>query len=262
VAVPEFFGTAIIFGTPFAVSGRKNEHDMKTVIHTAESRGYADHGWLQTHHTFSFANYYDPTRVHFGALRVLNDDTVAGDEGFGAHPHDNMEIVSIPLEGELRHGDSMGHSQVLHEGEIQVMSAGTGVVHSEFNNRSDRPVKFLQIWVFPWRDGYTPRYENIKLPAARKNELRTFVTPENMQQEGATWMHQSAWFHLLDLEKHSFDYKIMLEGNGLYVFVLEGDVTVAGNELHRRDGIGLWETDHVTLEAKGRAKLLLMELPA
>jgi redox-sensitive bicupin YhaK (pirin superfamily) len=194
-------------------------------------------------------------------LRVLNDDTVAGDEGFGAHPHDNMEIVSIPLEGELRHGDSMGHSFVLHEGEIQVMSAGTGVVHSEFNNRSDRPVKFLQIWVFPDRDDHTPRYENIKLPKARTNELRTFVTPSDKRQEGATWMHQNAWFHLLDLEKHSFDYKIKGPGNGLYVFILEGNVTVAGHKLGSRDGIGVWETDSVTLASEGKARLLLMEVP-
>jgi redox-sensitive bicupin YhaK (pirin superfamily) len=237
---------------------------MKKVIHPATSRGYADHGWLQTHHTFSFARYYDPSRINFGALRVINDDTVAGGEGFGMHPHDNMEIVSIPLEGELRHGDSMGNGFVLREGQIQVMSAGGGITHSEFNNRPDRPVKFLQIWVFPDRNGHTPRYENLTLMPARPGELRTLVTPEDKQERGASWVHQQAWFHTLDLEPGaSYDYEIRRRGNGLYVFVLEGKVSVGGEHLSARDGIGVWETASVAFSARAKegTKLLLIEVP-
>jgi redox-sensitive bicupin YhaK (pirin superfamily) len=241
---------------------RRDWKIMKTVIHKADSRGYANHGWLQTHHTFSFARYYDPTRVHFGELRVLNDDVVAGGEGFGTHPHDNMEIVSIPLEGSLSHRDSMGNGYVINTGEIQVMSAGTGITHSEFSGSETEPVKFLQIWVFPDREGYTPRYENLVLAPARTNELRTLVTPEDKREEGASWMHQQAWFHTIDLENHSYEYEIRRPGkNGLYVFVLEGGATVGGEELSRRDGMGVWDTDKVTLSTRGAARLLLIDVP-
>ncbi len=234
---------------------------MKTIIHKAESRGHADHGWLQTYHTFSFARWYDPTRINFGALRVLNDDTVAGERGFGSHPHADMEIVSIPLEGELRHDDSMGHNSVLHVGQIQVMSAGTGVVHSEFNNLSDRPVKFLQIWVFPRRQGLSPRYGDFTLQPASPNELRTIVTPDTDKESGVAWIHQDAWFHTLDLERNTFQYSLRRKGNGLYIFVIEGKATVAGEHLSRRDGIGVRETDNVEITAPAAAKLLLMEVP-
>ena len=172
---------------------------MEKVIHRATTRGYFDHGWLQTVHTFSFADYYNPQRIHFGALRVLNDDTVAGGEGFGSHPHDNMEIVSIALEGALRHGDSMGNMKVLRPGEIQVMSAGTGIVHSEFNNLPDREVKFLQIWIFPDRDGLTPRYEQIRLAKAEPDRLRPIVAPKGEGGEHVGWIHQKAWLSTLDL---------------------------------------------------------------
>lgn len=236
--------------------------DMKTVIHRAGSRGFADHGWLQSWHTFSFAGYYDPARVHFGALRVINDDVIGGGEGFGTHPHDNMEIITVPLSGELRHGDSMGNVSVLRPGEIQVMSAGTGITHSEYNNLPARPLKLLQIWVFPEHRALTPRYDNLKLPRARPNELRTLVTPENKREEGAAWIHQQAWFHTLDLDDHIYEYRMRLPGNGLYLFVIEGDAKVAGNGLARRDGIGVWEAGSVTLEATGKALLLLMEVPA
>lgn len=158
---------------------------MEKVIHRAATRGYFDHGWLQTFHTFSFADYYNPQRIHFGALRVLNDDTVAGGEGFGSHPHDNMEIISIPLSGELRHEDSMGHGEVLRPGEIQVMSAGTGIVHSEFNNLPDREVKFLQIWIFPDRDDLTPRYEQIRLAKAEPDRLRR--SSHRKEKAASTW---------------------------------------------------------------------------
>jgi len=234
---------------------------MKTVLHRADSRGYFDHGWLRTHHTFSFARYYDPTRVNFGALRVLNDDTVSPGEGFGTHPHDNMEVISIPLAGELRHGDSMRNSKVLRVGEIQVMSAGTGITHSEFNNREDRSVEFLQIWVFPREKHLTPRYGDFTLAPAHANELRTIVTPDNARQDGAAWIHQDAWFHTLDLNKHNYTYPIRRPGNGLYVFVIEGEATAADTALGRRDGLGVWDTDHVAIEAKGAAELLLMDVP-
>jgi redox-sensitive bicupin YhaK (pirin superfamily) len=244
---------------------------MKKVIHTADSRGYFDHGWLQTHHTFSFARYWDNDRVHFGELRVLNDDTVAGGEGFGTHPHQNMEIVSIPLAGELRHGDSMGNTEVLSPGQIQVMSAGTGITHSEMNSNYDEPVKFLQIWVLPDRDGHTPRYETLTLAPARPGELRTLVTPEDKREDGASWMHQQVWFHTLDLEPGgTFEYELRRKGNGLYVFVIDGEATVAGETLSPRDGIGVWETDRVTLAANSKngsggtgakAKLLLIDVP-
>ena len=234
---------------------------MKKAIHRAGTRGHSYHGWLDSYHTFSFADYHDPERIHFGALRVLNDDTVAGGEGFGAHPHDNMEIVSIPLEGELRHQDSMGHTSVLRTGEIQVMTAGTGIIHSEFNNSPDRPVKFLQIWVFPDRRGLPTRYEEITLAPARTNELRTIVAPEGNGSEHTAWIHQSAWFHTLNLEKDTYEYAMRREGNGLYVFVLEGDVTVENEKLASRDGMGIWEQNDITLHTDGKASLLLIEVP-
>lgn len=257
---------------PGHIENQKTDNMQKTV-HRAATRGYADHGWLQTHHTFSFANYFDPSRIHFGALRVLNDDTVAPEEGFGTHPHRDMEIVSIPLEGAIRHRDSMGNGFVLRQGQIQVMSAGTGITHSEFNDLSDRPLGFLQIWVFPDRDGHTPRYENLTLQPAAPGELRTIVTPEDKRQNGAAWMHQQAWFHTLDLDGQSYDYALRDPANGLYVFVIEGEAEIAdvdeassktsadAEHLSRRDGIGVWDTDRVKISATGNAKLLLIEVP-
>lgn len=234
---------------------------MKTIVHKSETRGGADHGWLLTRHTFSFARYIDHQRVHFGALRVLNDDRVIGGEGFGVHPHDNMEIVSIPLAGELRHGDSMHNDMVLRVGQVQVMSAGTGITHSEMNNLPDRPVEFLQIWVFPRTENLTPRYGDYTLLTAKPNELRTIVTPDNAPEEGVAWIHQDAWFHTIDLEKHAFEYRIRRPGNGVYIFMIEGEATVAGEPLSRRDGIGVWETPNVQLETKIKARVLLIEVP-
>ncbi len=173
---------------------------MDKVLHRAATRGHADHGWLDTYHTFSFADYYDPKRIHFGALRVLNDDTVAPGEGFGTHPHANMEIVSIPLSGALRHRDSMGYVQELRPGGIQVMSAGTGITHSEFNASDTEPVKFLQIWVLPDARGHRPRYDQLTLAPAVRNELRPIVAPEGFGNEHVGWIHQRAWFHTLDLD--------------------------------------------------------------
>ena len=232
-----------------------------TILHKADTRGDADHGWLHSRHTFSFANYYDPSRMHFGALRVLNDDYVAPGMGFGTHPHDNMEIISIPLEGDLEHKDSMGNVAVIRHGDIQVMSAGTGIRHSEYNKNDDQPVKFLQIWVFPNKRNVTPRYDQITLNIEdRKNRFQQIVSP-NPDDEGV-WIHQNAWFHIADLEKGtSLDYTIKGEGNGLYVFVLAGDVAVEGLELNSRDGFGIWDINRVNFTATGNTSLLLMEVP-
>lgn len=235
---------------------------MKKVLHRAGTRGYADHGWLQTHHTFSFAGYYDPQRVHFGALRVLNDDTVAPGEGFGTHPHDNMEIVSLVLEGALKHGDSMGHMKVLKPGELQVMTAGTGITHSEMNASRDEAVKFLQIWVITDTEGHTPRYNQIELTPAKRNELRLIVAPEGRGGDHVGWIHQSAWFYTLDLDAgRDAEYRMNLHGNGAYVFMIGGKAEVDGVELGPRDGMGLWETDAFRIKASDDAKLLIIEVP-
>lgn len=235
---------------------------MKTIIHRATTRGFADHGWLKSYHTFSFAGYQNPERIRFGALRVLNDDYVAAGEGFGTHPHDNMEIISIPLEGDLLHKDSMGNVAVIKQGEIQVMSAGSGVTHSEFNKNSDKPVKFLQIWVFPNKSNVKPRYDQISLKKAdRHNKLQQIVSP-NPEDEG-TWIHQDAWFHLGTLEKGiSLEYNLKKAGNGVYIFVLNGDVKVAETELSDRDGMGIWSADSFSIISNSdNSELLLMEVP-
>ncbi|MDR1654333.1 MAG: pirin family protein [Prevotellaceae bacterium] len=234
---------------------------MKTILHKAATRGHKNHGWLDTYHTFSFANYFDPERVHFGSLRVLNDDTVAGGEGFGTHPHDNMEIISIPLKGDLEHRDSMGNVQVINHGDVQVMSAGTGITHSEMNKNEDTEVKFLQIWVFPNKHNVTPRYDQITLNVDdRKNRFQQIVSP-NKQDEG-TWIYQDAWFHLADFDKGtSREYELKQQGNGLYIFVLKGNLNVEGQELTTRDGYGLWDTDKVNITANDNTEFLLMEVP-
>lgn len=234
----------------------------KTILHKADTRGNANHGWLQSFHTFSFAGYHNPERVHFGVLRVLNDDTVKGGMGFGKHPHDNMEIISIPLEGDLEHKDSMGNTTVIKKGDIQVMSAGTGIQHSEYNKNTDETVKFLQIWIFPNKRNVQPRYDQITLNQNdRKNKLQQILSP-NPDDEGV-WIHQDAWFHLGQLDKNtSIDYSIKKSGNGVYAFVIEGGFTINGTELSRRDGLGIWETDefNITSKADG-AEILLMEVP-
>ncbi|MBK9077412.1 MAG: pirin family protein [Flavobacteriales bacterium] len=233
-----------------------------TVLHKANSRGHADHGWLNSHHTFSFANYYDPERMHFGVLRVLNDDRVAPGKGFGTHPHENMEIISIPLEGDLEHKDSMGNVAVIRQGDIQVMSAGTGITHSEFNRNPDKEVRFLQIWVFPSRRGVTPRYDQITLDASeRHNQLQQILSPD--PNDAGVWIHQNAWFHLGTFDKgFQTTYTVKDKRNGVYAFVLKGDVTVQGTALNQRDGLGLWDTDAVSVMADSPgAELLLMEVP-
>lgn len=233
----------------------------KTVLHKASSRGHANHGWLNSHHTFSFANYYNPERVHFGALRVLNDDRVEAGMGFGTHPHDNMEIISIPLEGDLEHRDSMGNVAVIRKGDIQVMSAGSGITHSEYNKNKDKEVKFLQIWVFPNKKDITPRYDQITLNTLdRKNKLQQILSP-NPDDEGV-WIYQQAWFHLGNIDQGiTLNYKLKNSGNGVYGFVISGNVSINQNELNQRDGIGIWETDELIITANSEVELLLMEVP-
>lgn len=232
-----------------------------TIIHKAETRGHANHGWLNSMHTFSFANYHNPERMHFGALRVLNDDTVEAGMGFGKHPHDNMEIISIPLEGDLEHKDSMGNVSVIRHGDIQVMSAGTGIFHSEYNKNKDSRVKFLQIWVFPNKKNVTPRYDQITLNIAdRHNKLQQILSP-NPEDEGV-WIHQNAWFHMGTFDKGiSIEYKIKAKGNGIYAFILKGDVTINGQVLSTRDGFGIWDVDSLSIKADSDAEILLMEVP-
>lgn len=236
---------------------------MTTILHKANTRGHANHGWLNSYHSFSFANYYNPSRVHFGALRVLNDDTVAAGMGFGAHPHDNMEIISIPLEGDLQHKDSMGTTAVIKHGDVQVMSAGTGIQHSEMNANRDKEVKFLQIWVIPKAENVAPRYGQITLnPADRHNKLQTIVSPN--KNEVDTWINQDAWFSLGNFDKGvKTNYTLHKAGNGLYAFVLEGNFTIAGEKLNRRDGLGISEIEaKIEIEAgSDNAQLLLMEVP-
>lgn len=232
-----------------------------SILHKAATRGDANHTWLHSKHSFSFAEYYNPERMGFGVLRVLNDDKVVGGMGFGTHPHNNMEIISIPLEGDLEHRDSMGNVTVIKNGDIQVMSAGTGVQHSEYNKNQDRPVKFLQIWVIPNQRNVTPRYDQITLnPEDKHNRLQQILSP-NPEDEGV-WIHQNAWFHLGRLDKgFSTDYQLKLPGNGVYAFVLEGDVSIEGQQLNARDGFGIWDTNKINIQADSDASLLLMEVP-
>ena len=232
-----------------------------TILHKAATRGHANHGWLNSMHTFSFANYHNPDRMHFGALRVLNDDTVEAGKGFGTHPHDNMEIISIPLEGDLEHKDSMGNVSVIRHGDIQVMSAGTGIFHSEYNKNKDQRVKFLQIWVFPNKKNVTPRYDQITLNLDdRHNKLQQVLSP-NPDDEGV-WIHQNAWFHLGKFDKGvSAEYKIKAAGNGVYAFILSGDITINSQALSSRDGFGISNVDQLTISADTEAEVLLMEVP-
>lgn len=234
----------------------------KTILHKADTRGKADHGWLQSFHSFSFAGYYNPERMHFGTLRVLNDDSVKGGMGFGKHPHDNMEIISIPLEGDLEHKDSMGNTTVIRKGDIQVMSSGTGIYHSEYNKNADQTVKFLQIWIFPNKKNVQPRYDQVTLNEAdRKNKLQQILSP-NTSDEGV-WIHQDAWFHIGTFGKDvSQKYHIKKPGNGVYAFVLRGKFLIEGQELGNRDGLGIWETESFNIESNEEdAEILLMEVP-
>jgi quercetin 2,3-dioxygenase len=232
------------------------------VFHKADTRGFSYHGWLQSYHTFSFAEYSNPDRIHFGMLRVLNDDTVEAGKGFGLHPHDNMEIISIPLEGDLEHRDSIGNVAVIKSGDVQVMSAGTGIYHSEFNKNHDKRVKFLQIWVFPNQRDVKPRYDQITLnPEDRRNELQQILSP--IPDDAGVWIYQDAWFHIGKFDKgFSVTYNLKKKGNGVYFFVLNGDLTIDGNEMATRDGLGLWDTDKIFIASNSSdSEILLIEVP-
>ena len=239
----------------------KEERTMNTVIHRAETRGHANHGWLDTNHTFSFANYHNAERMHFGVLRVLNDDKVSAGMGFGTHPHDNMEIISIPLEGDLEHKDSMGNVAVIRQGDVQVMSAGTGIYHSEYNKNKDQDVRFLQIWMFPNQRNVQPRYDQITLNNNDTNNQFHQVLSPNVDDAGV-WAHQNAWFNIGTFEKGCNEiYNIKRSGNGVYAFILEGEVTIEGQKLSKRDGFGLWDVDKIEMTADSDAKVLLMDVP-
>lgn len=241
-------------------SNLKTKH-MKTVLHKAATRGHANHGWLDSHHTFSFARYYNPERVNFGVLRVLNDDIVDGGMGFGSHPHDNMEIISIPLSGDLEHKDSMGNTTVIKQNDVQIMSAGTGIYHSEYNKNKDQKVNFLQIWVFPKEENIQPRYgQKTFNPEERVNKLQQVIAP--VKDGEGIWINQNAWFHLGNLKKDfNTTYDVKQKGNGVYAFVISGDVTINGQNLSKRDGLGVWDTDKLDINANADAEILLMEVP-
>ena len=234
---------------------------MNTILHKAELRGHANHGWLDTYHTFSFANYYNPERMNFGVLRVLNDDRVAQGKGFGTHPHDNMEIITIPLAGDLEHKDSMGNITVIKEGDVQVMSAGTGIHHSEYNKNKDKEVLFLQIWLFPNMQQVEPRYDQISIKEIeKKNQFYQILSP-NKEDQGV-WIHQNAWFNLGEFkEKTEVDYKLHSDKNGVYLFMIEGDATIQGQNINRRDGFGLWNMNCINVIAEKKSKILIMEVP-
>ncbi len=235
---------------------------MKKNIIKAESRGHADHGWLNAWHSFSFASYHDPERVHFGMLRVLNDDTIGAGQGFGLHPHDNMEIVTIPLSGALEHKDSMGNHGVIRAGEIQVMSAGSGIQHSEFNHSKTEPCKIFQIWIFPNKRNVTPRYDQIKLDIEnRKNKFQQLISPDQSTKEGS-WIYQDAWFHMISMDKgKEAEYMLKKKDDGVYIMLVEGKAEIDGEILQRRDAMEITEADSFKIKADENSELLLIEVP-
>lgn len=234
---------------------------MKTTLHKANSRGNADHGWLNSHHTFSFASYYDPERVRYGLLRVLNDDIVQPGEGFSTHPHDNMEIISIPLKGALAHKDSTGSEHVINTGDVQIMSAGSGLYHSEYNASKKDEVNFLQIWIFPKERDIEPRYDQRSYNAdERKNKFQQVASPE--KDNTSLWINQDAYFSLVNLEKgKDISYNINKKGNSVYLFLIDGTITAAGEKLDKRDGLGIEDTDEVNISANENSELLVIEVP-
>jgi len=234
---------------------------MKTILHKAGTRGHGNFGWLNTYYSFSFANYYNPEKMHFGKLRVLNDDTVAPGMGFGTHPHDNMEIITLVMEGTLEHKDSMGNQGVINAGEIQVMSAGTGITHSEFNNSKDEPLKLFQIWVYPNKRNVEPRYDQIKLnPDDRKNKLQQVVSP--FPGKDGVWIYQEAAFFLGSFGKGlDISFSLQKKNNGVYIFIIEGRADVEGQILDRRDGYGISETDAINIKIEQKTEILIMEVP-
>ena len=234
---------------------------MKTIYHAANSRGDANHGWLKSKHTFSFANYHNPERMGFGALRVINDDFVIGGQGFGKHSHRDMEIISIPLSGKLGHGDNIGNNGIIETGEIQVMSAGTGITHSEMNGDDKEDVKFLQIWVIPNKMNVAPRYQQVRMGDIMQPNTFNQVLSPNAEDAGV-WIHQNAWFSMGDFEQGvTQNYTLNDANNGVYVFVIEGSVTINNNVLNTRDGLGVWDTKSMTMDVLENSKVLIMEVP-
>jgi quercetin 2,3-dioxygenase len=242
---------------------RKNNQTMaQSILHKATDRGHANHGWLDSYHSFSFANYYNPRKMNFGVLRVLNDDVIAGGRGFGSHPHDNMEIITIPLEGDLAHRDSMGNSAVIRNGDVQVMSAGTGIFHSEFNNNANQAVKLLQIWVLPNQRNVTPRYDQITLDVAdRHNRFQQILSPN--KNDAGVWIYQNAWFNLGRFDKDfDIDYNIQSKENGVYAFVINGQIDINGHQLNSRDALGIWDAPSLNIKSLSQdAEILLMDIP-
>jgi redox-sensitive bicupin YhaK (pirin superfamily) len=233
---------------------------MKTIFHAADRRGHVSFGWLDSHHSFSFGNYYEPEKINFGMLRVLNDDVIIGDSGFGTHSHDNMEIISIPLRGAIEHKDSMGTKAVIHKGDVQIMSAGTGIKHSEHNHFKDKDANFLQIWIIPKQRNITPRYDQKTFnPAERHNRFQTIVAPDD---ERGVWINQDAWLSLGHLSaSFSTSYTVKKTGNGVYAFVLEGSVTINEQTLFKRDALGIWDVSALEIEAATDAEVLLIDVP-
>lgn len=234
---------------------------MKTIIHKASERGHVDHGWLNAHHSFSFASWYDPSKVHFGLLRVLNDDIVAGGTGFGRHPHDNMEIVTIPLEGALKHKDSTGGEGVIRKGEVQIMSAGSGIYHSEENASKTEAVNLFQVWVFPKERNIQPRYDQRMFEKEKRmNQLCTVVSPD--KNDDALWINQDAYFSLGAWDNATtIDYKIRHKGNGAYIMIVEGSAEIEGKALGKRDAIGVWDTESVKINVTANTEVLVIEVP-
>lgn len=229
------------------------------IYHSSDSRGAANHGWLKSHHTFSFAGYYNPERMNFGALRVLNDDSVEGGNGFGTHPHKDMEIISIPLSGMLKHQDSEGNKGLIQKGEVQIMSAGTGILHSEENANKGELVKFLQIWVMPKKMGITPRYGQKQFDF-KDNSQTLVVSPDG--REGSLEINQDAFFTIANMDAgRTLDYTAKKQGNGLYIFVLEGALEVNGEHLSNRDGLGIDELSVAKMKFHAKTEVLLMEVP-
>lgn len=233
---------------------------MEKVIDKDSSRGYFNHGWLKTHHTFSFDNYYNSERVNFGALRVLNDNSIDPFMGIDTQPQMNIEVVSIPLKGYLRHGDNLQNTKIITSGDIQVMSAGSGIYHSEYNDSDKEQLEFLQIWVLPRVKNTNPEYHNYDIrPLLKKNELSLIISPDGVTPAS---IKQDAWFSMGSLDAgQKIAYKMHQESNGVYMFIIEGKVEVDGEQLSKRDGIGIWDTDELEVKVIEDAKLLVIEVP-
>jgi redox-sensitive bicupin YhaK (pirin superfamily) len=234
---------------------------MKKSVIKSQTRGHANHGWLNAYHSFSFASYHNESRVHFGALRVLNDDTIGPGMGFGLHPHDNMEIITIPFSGAIEHSDSMGNNGIIKSGDVQVMSAGSGIQHSEFNHSKTEELKLFQIWLFPNKKNVTPRYDQRTLDVSQRNNKFQQVISPNENDEGS-WIHQDAWFSMANMEKElALNYDLKKNGNGIYLIVIEGEISVAEELLQKRDAIEILDATSIKIKASEKSEILLMDVP-